>query len=540
MTYTADEGFEFDGEKTVTESFTEDDDTTFAEAPVPTAAAPFKGAGTEDDPFQIATVADLQKFNELVGAADADYIAACYILMNDIDMAGESWTAPCPRGQAYDKPGSFQGVFDGDGFAIKNLAVTIVDDDYCGGLVNTADDATFANLTMEIASITAVSQTKFGGFVGSAARTVFTNCVAKGTLTATHSVGGFVSTGQHSDASYTLVFMDCVNEMNITQANGKVAGGFMAKAQGQNLTFIRCINKGNISRSNNSATVAGFVGDGSGQVEYIDCSNEGEVAAGFAQFGVVKAVGGELTCRDDELAFTTAFDGGNFADKAAIVDNVATLISNDQVVVGGTYKVMSPIATLPITLDTVGQTIAFDIALNDAFKAEITATGVGVTTGLVENVLTYTAIEAPTPSEDWPENPDDVKGTNAKTAFPSLPATFEGADAGLVAAWAKNPAKGNLAYADMATASIDAFLLDCAESEVETEAAKFKIISITQNATGDWVVKVTGEKTEGDNYTVNAKVDIVDVTTTLDAKATGATDTKGFFKAELVPFIITK
>ena len=482
----------------------------------------FLGSGTEADPFQIWTVTDLKKLDELVDGGEA-FAGKYFKQMADIDFVGVTdWSG---IGTVGGEGKTFSGVYDGDNKKITGITTTSTVN-YSGILFNNVDNAEIKNLTVGVYANATGGFSAFGG----ANNTTFSNVVVKGTILGTHHCGGFTCFGQWTDQMST--YIDCTNEATV--ASSKSAGGFCGKPQ-TGATFIRCVNKGTIGAEGKMGGLGGFCSGGS-YGHFTDCTNEGVVLGSFGQFGssAPTSIAGTMTARADQFAATAVFDGLNFA---TVADNVATLISNDQVVVGGAYKVMSPIATIPVTLDMVGQTIAFDDALNTAFDATITADGVAVTTNIEGTVTTYTAIEAPTPGEDWPVDPTVTEGSDATATFPNLPAAFKGADAGLVAAWAKG--KGGVAYADMATASIDAFLLDCAANEVETEAAKFKIISI-DNVGGEWIVKVTGEKTEGENYTVNAKVEIFDVTSTIDSETAVATGAKGFFKAKLVPFIVTK
>ena len=134
-------------------------------------------------------------------------------------------------------------------------------------------------------------------------------------------------------------------------------------------------------------------------------------------------------------------------------------------------------------------------------------------------------------SKDWPE-PDDptIKDKNAKEAFgDKVPNDLANVPASKFAAWAK---KAGIDFENPEGITKDAYLLDCAPDKVNEEKAKFKIVSI-EFIDDEWVVKVTGEKAEGDDYTPNAKVVINDITETLDSEVKSATDAKGFFRATL-------
>ena len=69
------------------------------------------GDGSENDPFQISTVAQLESIQD---KPDSLY----YVLANDIDLAGIEWTP-----MVY-----FSGVLDGQGHSIKNMTITELSD----------------------------------------------------------------------------------------------------------------------------------------------------------------------------------------------------------------------------------------------------------------------------------------------------------------------------------------------------------------------------------------------------------------------------
>lgn len=79
-----------------------------------------------------------------------------------------------------------------------------------------------------------------------------------------------------------------------------------------------------------------------------------------------------------------------------------------------------------------------------------------------------------------------------------LPATFAGADLDAVKTWTAKYA-GEFSAEALAGLGVDAFLLDCAPANVDTEKAKFKIISV-ENVGGEWIVKVAGNVCEGEKY----------------------------------------
>ena len=120
-------------------------------------------------------------------------------------------------------------------------------------------------------------------------------------------------------------------------------------------------------------------------------------------------------------------------------------------------------------------------------------------------------VTAPAPSEDW-DNPavDIEETTTAEDAWPSLAGTaLATANAGKLQKWAETQ---KINFADAASIKVDAFLLDCANTDEAVKAAKaeFKVTSLTQDAEGNWVAKV-GTVGDGEAYK-NGYVAIVKVT----------------------------
>ncbi len=95
------------------------------------AAAPFKGSGTSDDPYQISTSADLVKLSQLINDTKTNetYTKLNYIQTADIDMKGIDFT---PIGKFWDESEEavsldmmFYGTYDGRYHKITNLNVDI-------------------------------------------------------------------------------------------------------------------------------------------------------------------------------------------------------------------------------------------------------------------------------------------------------------------------------------------------------------------------------------------------------------------------------
>lgn len=115
------------------------------------------GSGTETDPYQIGSVDDLILLRDSVNAGETDYNAPdVYVaLVADIDMAGATWE----RGIGDGINATFDGIFDGKNFTIKNLNFAPEADSdgyFCGGLFGyTYGAVEIKNLVLENINVTA-------------------------------------------------------------------------------------------------------------------------------------------------------------------------------------------------------------------------------------------------------------------------------------------------------------------------------------------------------------------------------------------------
>ena len=68
----------------------------FSLMPAALAADTLSGSGTEDDPYLLATAADLKAFRDMANAEASSKL--CATLTADIDLGGEAWTPFEPTG----------------------------------------------------------------------------------------------------------------------------------------------------------------------------------------------------------------------------------------------------------------------------------------------------------------------------------------------------------------------------------------------------------------------------------------------------------
>ncbi|MCL2073604.1 MAG: hypothetical protein FWH18_06775 [Marinilabiliaceae bacterium] len=111
------------------------------------------GSGTEDDPFQVKTVADLKRVASGVkGSGGLEWGSdKHYLQIADIDLSGETNWKTISGGLMDD---SFLGTYDGNGFTISNLTITDFENQYdCIGLFGYVG-GTIKNVRLEDVYIT--------------------------------------------------------------------------------------------------------------------------------------------------------------------------------------------------------------------------------------------------------------------------------------------------------------------------------------------------------------------------------------------------
>ena len=109
-----------------------------------------------------------------------------FVLTNDIDMNNANFK---PIG-SINEP--FTGVFDGNGYSIKNLSISLPKDDV--GFFSSTEYAKISNLALENANI--IAKNEVGGLIGHAKHTNISNCSLRGVVCGEIGVGGLVGIGE--------------------------------------------------------------------------------------------------------------------------------------------------------------------------------------------------------------------------------------------------------------------------------------------------------------------------------------------------------
>ncbi len=240
------------------------------------------GTGTADDPYQIATAADLIA----LGETPADYDKH-FILTDDIDLDpnlpsrkvfDKAVIAPDTDPLEYEFQGTaFTGFFDGDGHTILHLVVD--GEDYVGLFGYLASGAEVKDLGVVDVNI-ARSDDYVGGLVGYNSGSI-TGSYSSGTVSGIWYVGGLVGenygtvTRCYSDGavSGTRQWSSCLGGL-VGKNYGGIATSYSTGSVGGSLSVggLVGVNYGNITTSystglvNGKYDIGGLVGSGPGSV----------------------------------------------------------------------------------------------------------------------------------------------------------------------------------------------------------------------------------------------------------------------------------
>jgi len=215
-----------------------------------------------------------------------------YILMKDIDLAG--WGNWEPIGNVAANSNTFEGIFDGNGYAISNLSIAISNED--------------GNRYAGLFGIVYEAQVKNVGLVNV---TISNDCLAEGKYS--RSVGGIAG------VMYRNSLIDnCFVDGDIFSASLAITGGVAGSVSSRG-TISNSYHEGKVS---GTAWVGGVVGYGDDYTVIEGCYNAGEVSASSSS-GVY--VGGILGywCQKIERCYNLATVYGYSGDYVASVGGIA-------------------------------------------------------------------------------------------------------------------------------------------------------------------------------------------------------------------------
>lgn len=295
------------------------------------------GSGTENDPYIISDVDDLQAMND-----DRD---AYYELGANIDASTTStWNANAGFIPIGDNTTKFTGYLNGRGYSITDLTIVRATTNYVGliGYLNTASGVAVKDVTI---SGTIEGQNYVGGLVGyhSSSATI-QDCVSSVNVTGdNHDIGGLVgyNTGGIISNSY------CSGTVTATaSAGGAAIGGFIGRVD---TDITRCYASGAVATAGTEDDVGGFVG----------VVNSGKIVSNCYSRGVVDGdddVGGFAGQNDGTIddCYSTGAATGNTSIGGFCGNNGATITncfwdtesSSNATSDGGTGKTTAQMKTL--------------------------------------------------------------------------------------------------------------------------------------------------------------------------------------------------
>ncbi len=216
------------------------------------------GSGTEDEPYLISNLDDLEKFRDYINA-DADGGKGEYFkLTANIDMSekyagGNSWT---PIGTSST---GFNGEFDGAGHTIKvSLLYTDNTVTYVGLFGTTGsiigDGGAISNLGVSGSINSTADVTAIGGIVGqNSGNCRIESCYSSVNITGKGSIGGIV--GMNSYGS----IINSYNTGNITNSSTDSSDGTGGIVGKNHQAIMSCYNVGNITLAVGGAAAVGCI-----------------------------------------------------------------------------------------------------------------------------------------------------------------------------------------------------------------------------------------------------------------------------------------
>ena len=228
------------------------------------------GSGTEPNPYQIATKADLLELS-----ANTDDYDKHFIMTADIDLAGESFTtaviAANTNSMGYDFQGTaFSGVFDGTGHIINHLTIdTSGMDNHFLGLFGSLSGSSAQIINLGVENVTISDNASFawcefvGGLCGYNKSGCISNCYSIGFVSGGSRVGGLCGSNCGS-------IRECYSDSSVSGAN--YIGGLCGSNSG---CISKCHSTG-LAFGDNDGIVGGLCGSNSGSIN--ECYSAGVVS----------------------------------------------------------------------------------------------------------------------------------------------------------------------------------------------------------------------------------------------------------------------
>lgn len=246
----------------------------FSLMPAALAADTLSGSGTEDDPYLLATAADLKAFRDMANAEASSKL--CATLTADIDLGGEAWT-PFEPSSGYVSE-AYAGTFDGANHTIKGLSVNSTSSNGVG-LFGTVCGATIKNLKVE-GNVSASNSAFVGGIVGKTQTSAtIDSCSFAGTVTSTKKNGSAGTAGIIGRVNAgTVTITNCANTAAINGTSA-IAAGILGNGGSNKVTIENCYNTGAISGQYYASGICGGSTIKAQTSSIRNCYNSGTITA---------------------------------------------------------------------------------------------------------------------------------------------------------------------------------------------------------------------------------------------------------------------
>ena len=266
------------------------------------------GDGTQGNPFQIETAAQLAHFAKTVNEGKA-YLYKYIVLTADIDLANKEWT---PIGN-HSNP--FKGNFNGDNHTVTGMQISNPSKDYVGlfgECTRHNNNSAIKNITVRDSDI--CGKGHVGAIVGCAEGINIENCRSiANKINGERRVGGICGYfGGNPGGKVSQCY-------NGSEVSGKRSAGGIA-GMGDRCTVENCLNTGEIkvTTTQNESTgggIFGFFDDSIASASITACVNLGKVSGGESFGGIVgstysKSTGHISNCYYNMDAITGGFDAG--------------------------------------------------------------------------------------------------------------------------------------------------------------------------------------------------------------------------------------
>ena len=331
------------------------------------------GSGTENDPYQIETAAQLAFLSYVVRYANSFYADLYYEQTANIDVSAYYWYPIGSISSTY----AFKGHYDGGGYTISGIYTrggNSASYNYQGlfGYVYRTNFTTISNVNVADSYIQGYQYV--GGIVGysqysaviSNSANMISNCSFDGKVSGSTYVGGIVGRAQgSSSSSYAVKLYNCSNSGNII--GGGSAGGIAGYMTYSNIS--NCENSGYVYATNTYA--GGIVGDMGSRSSIFQCYNKGNVESTSLYIGGIAGhssysstspnsiaqcqndgnisgtthIGGIIGYSQNDLNINNSFNMGSVDGTGAYVGGLVGAASGSYLYVQNSYNVGSVIST---------------------------------------------------------------------------------------------------------------------------------------------------------------------------------------------------